>query len=170
MTISPDWVCVRFRIFSPPLRGVALGCLLLFGCTPQEPSKPLYTPGHVIPMTQAPTAPSDTTPTAATPAQTGPRDGYYRGTSSVMFSGGGRCMGTQQVSGFRVHGDRVDFNGFHGRIDANNGVQMHHGLDWLVGQFEGSVFVGQLEIGKWSSKPSCVYMLRLERHAAGQQS
>lgn len=161
MTSLQNQAHAMCRQVSHAVFGTMLGCLLLLGCAPQEASKPFYTPSGVIPMTQAQPAPGGTAQIVGGPPL-GPRDGNYRGTSSVMFSGG-RCMGTQQISGFRVHGDRVDFHGFRGKIDASGGVQMHYGFDWLVGQFEEGTFVGQLEIGKWSGKPSCVYLLQLQR-------
>jgi hypothetical protein len=86
-----------------------------------------------------------------------------RGTSTVLSSGGGRCLGTHKIVGFEVRGNLARWVGFRGTIDSNGTVQMHHGFESLVGQFEEAQFVGQLELGKWSSQSRCVHMFVLDR-------
>lgn len=72
-------------------------------------------------------------------------------------------MGKQEIVGFMVRGNLAQWAGFHGTVDENGGVQMHHGFEWLVGQFEEAQFIGHLEVGKWSSQSRCVYMFVLDR-------
>jgi len=133
------------------------GGLLLSGCA-QQSSTPFFTPRGVIPMNAPPTTPA---PVLQYPA--GPFDGVYRGTSRVL-SGAGRCFGTQRVEGFHVRGNVARWQGYRGTIDPGGGVQMHFGQEWIVGQFRGNIFMGQLEIGGWSrNDSSCVYGLALER-------
>jgi hypothetical protein len=146
------------------IASLALLCtsVMLAGCSEQSMSTPFYTPAGV--HAQAPPA-SATVPGPPPDVQgkVGNRDGIYQGTSSVLFSGAGRCSGTQKITDFHVRGNVAEWAGYRGKIDSSGGVQMHYGLRWLEGQFEGNKFVGQLEIGKWSSRPSCVYMFALER-------
>jgi len=141
------------------LVGVALS---LPGCSEPGTSTPFYTPTGVVPQTASPPATSVPT-SAAPPAHAAGHDGTYRGISTVLSSGAGRCFGRQNITGFEVRGNRARWDGFRGTIDPDGGVQMHHGVEWLVGQFEEGRFVGQLEIGKWSSSSSCVYMFTLDR-------
>jgi len=145
------------------IMSLACGTLLVSGCSQQNPSTPFFTPGGVIPMT----APSP--PAPGSQQRVGRFDGVYSGTSTVL-AGAGRCFGTQRVTGFEVRGDLARWQGFRGRIDSRGGVQMHFGEQWLVGQFWGNTFVGQLELGpsrtrlrRSSSEPSCIYRFALER-------
>ena len=136
--------------------------LSLPGCSEPGASAPFYTPSGVLSQTVSPTTPSVPIPPVPS-TQAARRDGSYRGTSTVLSSGGGRCLGTQKIVGFEVRGNLAQWAGFRGTIDPNGGVQMHHGFDWLVGQFEESQFVGHLELGKWSSQSRCIYMFVLDR-------
>jgi hypothetical protein len=78
-------------------------------------------------------------------------------------TGGGLCTETRNVADFFVRGSAARFGGFRGTIAPDGGVQMVYGQDWLVGQFEGATFHGQLDIlGRFGS-PGCTYMLNLER-------
>ncbi len=143
---------------------LALLCtsLTLAGCTEQSGSTPFFTPSGV--RVQTPPAPANV---PGQPAQVqgavGPHDGVYQGTSNVLFTGAGRCMGTQTVTDFHVRNSVAKWAGYSGTIDAGGGVQMHRGVGWLTGRFQGNNFVGRLEVGAWSNQPSCVYMLTLQR-------
>lgn len=48
-------------------------------------------------------------------------------------------------------------------IDANNGLQMVNGNQWIIGQFEGATFHGQLDVPRGWNAPGCTYMLTLQR-------
>jgi hypothetical protein len=70
-----------------------------------------------------------------------------------------------QVTDFRVAGDSVRYAGFRGTIDSQGGLQMARGEQWIVGQFEGSTFSGQLTVptrGR-NNAPGCSYVLSLNR-------
>jgi hypothetical protein len=136
--------------------------LSLPGCSESSTSTPFHTPSGVLSQTVSPTAPS-VPASAVPPTQAARHDGRYSGTSTVISSGGGRCLGTQKIVGFDVRGNLAQWAGFRGTIDSNGGVQMHQGFEWLVGQFEEARFVGQLDIGRWSSQSRCVYMFVLDR-------
>jgi hypothetical protein len=149
---------------------LAVGCAMLSGCS-GPPTVVLDTPTGVVPLNApAPVMPGGLAapppglePTSPPPAQGVGRDGRYTGTATVLMTGGGLCTETRTVSGFVVHGNTARFGGFRGTIAADGGVQMVYGQDWLVGQFEGATFHGQLEIlGRFGS-PGCSYMLNLER-------
>ncbi len=96
-------------------------------------------------------------------AQPVSRDGTYVGTAVPLDTGGGLCIQTQQVSGFHVRGDSVRFGGFRGTIDADNGLQMVSRRDWIIGQFEGDTFRGQIDVSGRIGHPGCTYMLNLQR-------
>jgi len=151
-------------------------CLLLGGCSGQAPNIVLDTPTGTAPIyTPAPPGmpggaigapPGLDNPTAAqTQAFSGDRSGNYAGTAVPLDTGGGICISTKRVINFRVRGDRVSFGRFRGTIDPNGGLQMPNGQDWIVGQFEGARFHGQLDLsgrGRFG-QPGCTYMLSLER-------
>ncbi len=152
----------------------AVGCLALAGCSEGPPSITLNTAAGQTPIN---------TPTArppgglAAPPQSGQlsapaaslptdRSGTYAGTAVPLDTGGGLCTTTRKVSGFTVRGKSVRFGTFRGTIDANNGVQMFAGQQWIVGQFEGAIFYGQLDmtsVGGRNSARGCSYLLSLER-------
>jgi hypothetical protein len=145
-----------------------VGCVALAGCS-EGPSStaagpPAGPPGGL-------TAPQQSGQPAALTAST-PTDlsGTYAGTAVPLNTGGGRCVTTRNVSGFTVRGRSVRLGGFRGTIDANNGVQMSRGQQWIIGQFEGAIFSGQLDLTpqgtsrRTRSAPlGCSYMLNLER-------
>jgi hypothetical protein len=73
------------------------------------------------------------------------------------------CMRPLQVTDFCVAGDSVRYAGFRGTIDSAGGLQMARGEQWIVGQFEGSTFSGQLTVparGR-NNAPGCSYVLSL---------
>jgi len=98
---------------------------------------------------------------AGAPAAT--LDGTYRGTASVLMTGAGQCTQSHRVSDFRVRGNQAVYSSFRGKIEPDGSVQMHFGHDWIIGQFDGSGFSGQLEVDNWSRGPGCVWLLRLTR-------
>jgi hypothetical protein len=155
-----------------------IGCLALAGCSTGPSSVTLNTAGGETPIHGPPAGlPGG----LATPSQSGqpgapttsvPTDfsGTYAGTAVPLNTGGGLCIMTRKVSGFTVRGRSVRFGAFRGTIDANNGVQMSRGQQWIVGQFEGAIFYGQLDLtpqgtarrGR-SAPRGCSYILNLER-------
>jgi hypothetical protein len=149
---------------------LALACLPLFGCS-GGPTVMVDTPSGVLPLdAPAPAMPGGLAgpppglePTSPIAAQGVGRDGTYTGTATVLVTGGGLCRDTLTVSGFTVRGSRARFGGFRGTIAADGGLQMVYGRDWIVGQFEGASFHGQLDVlGRFDS-PGCNYMLNLQR-------
>lgn len=134
----------------------------LAGCSGHDTSTTFYTPTGT--RVQAPprsaSAPGQPSDVQGEP---GNHNGIYQGVSTALLTGAGRCMGKQKISNFHVRGNVAEWAGYRGEVDSSGGVQMHRGFEYLEGQFEGNRFVGQLEIGKWSSRPSCVYMFTLER-------
>jgi len=99
---------------------------------------------------------------SASPGQRVGREGNYSGRAIVLNSGGGQCRGTFTMTNFRVSGNSARFGGFRGTIDAEGGLQMVYGQDWIIGQFEGATFHGQIDL--WGRiGPSCSYMINLDR-------
>ncbi len=155
---------------------LAVMCLLLLGCSGQPPTVVLDTPGGVTPIYSPPptmpgglVGPPPGMENSAQPAPsqpTVPRNGNYAGTAEPLQTGGGLCLETRQVSGFRVQGNAVRYGGFRGTIDANNGLQMAYGQDWIIGQFEGATFHGQLALNRRFDNPGCTYVLNLQRTGA----
>ena len=93
------------------------------------------------------------------------RDGNYAGTAVPLDAGGGICISNHRVGNFRVRGNAVRYGGFRGRIAPDGGLQMAYGRDWIVGQFEGATFHGQLDLNGRFGVPGCTYMLTLDRVA-----
>ena len=91
------------------------------------------------------------------------RDGNYMGTAAPLDTGGGLCRQTRQVGNFFVRGNRVRYGGFRGTIDSDNGLQMISGSNWIVGQFEGATFIGQLDLPGRFGALGCTYLLNLQR-------
>jgi hypothetical protein len=91
------------------------------------------------------------------------RTGSYAGTAVPLETGGGLCIQTEKVGNFHVRGNSVRYGRFRGRIDANNGLQMVNGNQWIIGQFEGATFHGQLDLPGGFNNPGCTFMLSLER-------
>ena len=152
-----------------PLLTLVVGCLLITACS-GTPAVTINTAAGQTPLfAPAPATRSGLTRppsyVAPTPPPIGDRNGSYAGTAQPLNTGGGLCISSRRVTGFRVRENSVCFGNFHGTIDANGGVQMAHGQQWLVGQFEGAIFYGQLDIpGISRSAPQgCSYILSLER-------
>jgi hypothetical protein len=101
-------------------------------------------------------------PAATSPGQIANRSGTYSGTAVPLDTAMGACISTVKVTGFHVHDDRVHFGRWHGVIDAQNGLQMVYGQRWIVGEFDGATFHGQIDLpGRWG--PGCTYALDLQR-------
>jgi hypothetical protein len=156
--------------------GLAILCPLLLGCSGnngwQPPTVMLDTPTGVTPIfSPAPAMPGGLVApppglensALPVPTQQVNRDGSYVGTAEPLQTGGGQCIATRQVSGFRVQGNSVRFGGFRGTIGANNGVQMVYGQDWIFGQFDGPTFRGQIDLRGRFDSPGCTYELTLQR-------
>jgi hypothetical protein len=156
--------------------GLAILCSLLLGCSGnsewQPPTvvvdtptgvTPIYSPAPVMPGGIAGPPPGLENSAMAQPTGPVSRDGSYAGTAEPLETGGGLCLETRPVSGFRVRGNSVRFGRFRGRIDANNGLQMVYGQDWVIGQFEGTTFHGQFDINGNFGAPDCTYLLNLRR-------
>jgi hypothetical protein len=146
------------------------GCLALFGCTGPAPHVMISTPtGPISLNSPAPAMPGGFVPpppgmgVASPGPDQGPgRDGNYSGRATLLNSGGGQCGGMFTMTNFRVRGNSARFSGFRGTIDAQGGLQMAHGQDWIIGQFEGATFNGQINLSRRIG-PGCSYMISLER-------
>jgi hypothetical protein len=104
-------------------------------------------------------------PSTAPAPQPGGRSGTYAGIMEPLSTGGGdlNCMKTVKITGWHVYGNRVRFGSFHGTIDANDGLQMGAGGDWIIGQFDGATFHGTVTQtgGRWG--PGCSFIMNLQR-------
>jgi len=162
---------------------LAVLCPLLLACSGnngwQPPTVVLDTPSGPTPIYSPTPTPTPTMPgglvgpppgleTSATPvpASPGSRGGSYSGVAEPLQTGGGLCLQTRPVSGFHVRGNTVRYGGFRGTIDANNGLQMVYGRDWIIGQFDGATFHGQLDLNGRFGAPGCTYELSLQRTGA----
>jgi hypothetical protein len=153
--------------------GVAVLWLGLAGCsgpptvqlaTPNGPQV-LFAPQPAMPQEGAIPPPANLMPSAPPPGQPVNRNGTFTGTANLMSSYGNMCQETVPVVGFRVSGNRVRFGRFHGTIDSNDGLQMVSNQQWIVGQFEGATFHGQVTF--WTREgPGCTYVLSLQRTSA----
>src|SRR5689334_24143913 len=145
-------------------------CLLLASCgggptvlldTPTGVT-PIYTPSPDMPggLVAPPPGLANSLPP---PAQSANRNGTYSGTAVPLDTGGGICVSNQQVGNFRVRGNSVRYGGFRGRIQPDGGLQMVYGQNWIIGQFEGATFHGQLDLNARFNEQGCTYMLSLQR-------
>jgi hypothetical protein len=168
--MRPDTTRHRMTTVGPLLRTRVLvglsAALALLGCTVQSrlpgPNVILDTPMGPVPLDQP--APAAGPAQAASPGQAVNRDGTYAGTAVVLDPDGGLCLKPISIAGVVVRDRSVRFGGFHGTIDANDGLQMVYGRRWIVGQFEGALFQGIL----WSApdfihEPGCSYIVNLQR-------
>ncbi len=144
-----------------------VGCLALAGCSEGPTSVTLNTGAGQTPILRPLAGPQPAAPTVSAPTDL---SGTYAGTALPLNTGGGFCITTRNVSGFTVRGRSVRWGTFRGTIDASNGVQMSRGQQWIVGQFEGEIFSGQLDLTpqgtsrRTRSQPmGCSYILTLER-------
>ena len=146
-------------------------CLTLAGCA-GGPSVAVDTPAGVTPIYTPPPAmpgggigpPPGMQASLPVPGRALDRSGNYAGTAVPLDTGGGICLQSQQVANFIVRGNSVRYGRFRGRIDANEGLQMVNGNQWIVGQFEGATFHGQLDLpGGGFNFSGCTYGLTLQR-------
>lgn len=156
---------------------LATSCLLIGGCSGSGPNVVLDTPTGVVPLD----APS---PTVMPGGLAGPppgldnpaapagamgsgivanRSGIYAGNAVPLDTGGGICLQDQPVSGFRVRGNAVRFGRYRGTIAPDGGLQMVNGDTWIVGQFVGATFRGQVDMNQGFGNPMCTYMMTLQR-------
>lgn len=137
--------------------------LTLFGCIAQTglpgPHVIFETPVGPVPLNYPP----GLQPALPAPAQAVSRDGRYAGIAEVLSTNGGLCIKPLTISDFIVRGSSVRFGRFQGTIAADDGLQMLYDGDWIVGQFEGAVFRGQLSVHGPRDEPGCTYILNLER-------
>lgn len=90
--------------------------------------------------------------------------GTYSGVARPLSTAGGLCIRPIPVSGFHVTGNTVQFGGFRGAIDAQHGLQMTFGGQWIVGQFEELRFDGQIDVpGPGRFGLGCSYAMTLRR-------
>lgn len=123
---------------------------------------PIYTPSPAMPGGLAGPPPGlENSPPP--PPQSVHRNGSYAGTAVPLDTGGGLCIDSRQVGNFTVRGNSVRYGGFRGRIEPDGGLQMAYGQDWIIGQFEGATFHGQLDLNGRFGAPGCTYMLNLAR-------
>jgi hypothetical protein len=145
--------------------------MIVTGCAGGGPSVVLAVPGGTMPLhTPAPVmpgggigAPPGLEPAATPVVTTGERSGSYAGTAQPLDTGGGLCISTQRVTNFHVRGNAVQFGGFRGTIAADGGLQMVYGSQWIIGQFEGATFHGEMEISSRFGNPGCSFLLTLQR-------
>ena len=123
---------------------------------------PIYAPGPAMPGAGI-GPPPGMQPSLPVPGQMVDRSGNYVGTAVPLDTGGGICMQSQKVGNFFVRGNSVRYGRFRGRIDANDGLQMVNGNQWIIGQFEGATFHGQLDLPGRFNFGGCTYMLNLQR-------
>jgi hypothetical protein len=145
---------------------VVVACLALAGCAGGPPSVTINTAAGQTPVYTPPSArPSGGQLSAPPNSHPADRSGTYAGTAVPLDTGGGVCITNQKVSGFTVRGKSVRYGSYRGTIDANEGVQMVAGQNWIVGQFEGPIFYGQLDMterGRAMAR-GCSYTLTLQR-------
>lgn len=123
---------------------------------------PIYTPSPDMPggLVAPPPGLANSLPPPARPIN---RNGTYAGTAVPLDAGGGICMSNQQVGNFHVRGNAVRYGGFRGHIQPDGGLQMVYGQNWIIGQFEGAAFHGQLDLNGRFNEEGCTYMLSLQR-------
>lgn len=143
-------------------------CWLLLGCSGTGPNVMLASsPGVTAVYPYSGTvsgAPWPGTATTASTANLAPaQDGTYAGQAVPLSTGGGFCWQSHDVDNFQLHGGSVRYEGFNGKIDANNSVQMVYGTRRLIGQFTGDVFQGQLITTGAQQDNGCVFALTLRR-------
>jgi hypothetical protein len=124
---------------------------------------PNYPPSATMPVGLGAPPRDPASPVSAT-SQNIDHNGVYTGTAEPLDTGGGVCIRTRTVTGFRVRGNSVRFGGFCGRIAADGGLQMTYSRQWIIGRFDGADFRGHLYLpGPPESASDCTYQLRLQR-------
>src|SRR5271165_798911 len=151
-------------------------CLALVGCTVQTglpaPNVMINTPGAgTVPLSAPePVMPGGSPPpppglgsTLPAPTQPASRDGTYTGSMEPLSSAGGLCTSVIKVTGFRVRGNSVRFGDYRGTIAADGGLQMVYRNVWIIGQFEGATFHGEVDGSGTFPNPTCSFIMTLER-------
>jgi hypothetical protein len=173
--MKPDTKRHRPMTVGPSVRAGIRVCLvsaalILAGCTVQTglpgPSVIFDTPVGPVPLN--PPAPvmaggAMPGPPGAVPGQPVSLDGSYAGSAVVLTTDGGLCTKPLILSGMLVQGGSVRFGRFDGVIDPYGGLQMTYAGMWIVGQFEGPVFHGQLSVPGPRDAPGCTYLVGLAR-------
>ena len=144
--------------------GAILGCgLLTVGCTAISrdggPPALIYS----TPFGSSQIYPSVPPPVQTPPVTPAERSGTYSGTAVPLDTAGGRCISNKAVRGFRVRGNKVRWGGFRGTIAPDNGLQMIYGRTWVIGQFVGQTFQGQISTDTGIRGPGCSFVMTLER-------
>ena len=151
---------------------VAVVGLMLSGCsgppnvyalTPNGPVS-LYTPSPTMPGGQVGPPPGLGSPPVPTP-QPGDINGTYTGAATLFATAGNLCRETLKIVGFRVYNGRVRFGRYRGRIDSDGGLQMVSDNQWIIGQFEGATFHGQVTFQN-NFTYGCTYLINLQRTSA----
>jgi hypothetical protein len=154
--------------------GISTMFLMLAGCSGRAPTVIFAGPNGPVVLNSPSSAmpggqvgpPPGMEPMGPAFVQSSNRSGSYTGSATVLASNGYACQSPVKISGFHVNGNAVRFGGFRGRIDPYNGLQMANRGQWIVGQFDGATFNGQITF--WSNQlgPRCTYLLNLQRTGA----
>jgi hypothetical protein len=147
---------------------LAAVALTLAACAGGPPAIILDTAAGPVPLNNAASAelagpPPGIEPAAFFPTPGAGLDGTYAGTADVLTTDGGLCIQNLKVKDFRVRGNAARYGGYRGRIEPDGGLQMVYGQDWIIGQFEGATFHGQIEVRGRFDSPGCSYLLSLVR-------
>jgi hypothetical protein len=124
---------------------------------------PLYTPSSAPPGGSLANPPPGLDPLLPPAAPVGSRNGTYSGWAEVFTTAGGLCTEGMKVIDFKVHGNAVRFGRFRGTIQPDGGLQMVSGGTWIIGQFEGPTFRGQVSSPGAFHTVGCTFILALDR-------
>jgi len=142
---------------------LALGAGLAVGaCQPQQQG--LYFDASALPPPGNLTQPPPGAPGGAAGAPGAMRPGFDGVYTGAMYRtsdpGGMSCAEQVPIYGFSVQDNVVRFGQFGGNpIGPDGSVQLQEGQLWLVGQFDGRGFVGDLK--PWGV--ACAYRMMLQR-------
>jgi hypothetical protein len=144
--------------------GAILGCgLLTAGCTAISRDGGLPAVIYSSPFGSSQIYPDVPPPAQAPPVTPAERSGTYSGTAVPLDTAGGLCISNKAVRGFKVRGNRVRWGGFRGTIAPDNGLQMVYGRTWVIGQFVGRTFQGQISTDRGIRGPGCSFVMTLEK-------
>lgn len=95
-------------------------------------------------------------------APTGPTttafDGVYQG-QGTLSDPGLPCQNTAPLNPMKVSGGHVDFGNLHGWVQQNGQLTLEFGQVYVVGQFQGTQFTGQIEF----PQPACNYNINMNK-------
>src|SRR5581483_3084651 len=77
-------------------------------------------------------------------------DGVYQG-QGTLSNPGLPCQTTAPLNPMKVSGGHVDFGNLHGWVQQNGQLTLEFGQVYVVGQFQGTQFFGQIEF----PQPAC---------------